>query len=135
MSKWRRLHIISQILILGCAASAHGEVEDCGQILRAPIPGDIIYVLCPSLPNLSEQQAKSIVWAVLDMTSRRAGDTRIFFLSDRSVLDRDRQYQDMGKRIESWGDVFVGAYHTNSNLLTVRSASESRWRNIYIPYR
>ena len=123
------------MLILGCAASVAGDVEDCGQVLRAPFHGDIIYVLCPSLPDLSEQQALSVIWAVLNTTSLRAGDTRIFFFSDTSVLDRDWQYQNMEKRIESWGDVFVGAYHTNSNLLTVRSASEGGWRNIYIPYR
>ena len=123
------------MLILGCAASADGDVENCGQVLRAPFHGNTIYVLCPSLPDLSEQQAQNIVWAVLNTTSRRAGDTIILFFSDSSILCCHREYQNMEKWIERWGDVFVGAYHTNSNLLTLRSASESVWRNIYIPYR
>ena len=135
MSKCSHLLIVSQILILGCAAGPDSYVADCGQVLGGPIHGDTIYVICPSLPDLSQQQAHSIVGAVLDKTSRTEGDIRIIFLSDTSVLDRDRQYQNMEKRLESWGDVFVGAYHTHSELLTVRSASEGDWRNTYLPLR
>ena len=133
MSTRRHVHIVFQLLILGCSASPGDNVVDCGKVLGGPIHGDTIYVHCPSLPKLSEQQAHSIIVAVLDNTSRIAGDTRIIFLSDPSVLDRERQYQNMEKRLESWGDAFVGTYHTQSSLLTVRSTCDNDWRNVYLP--
>ncbi len=135
MSAWRHLQIVSQLLILGCTVSPDDDVADCGKVLGGPIHGDTIYVLCPSLSKLSERQAHSLIGSVLDNTSRIAGDTRIIFLSDPSVLDRDWQYQNMEKRLESWGDAFVGTYHTHSSLLTVRSSSDNGWRNVHLSFR
>ena len=132
---WRRLCIVSLFLTLGCTASADDDVADCGTVLGSPNRGETIYVYCPSLPKLSEKQARNIIVAVLDNTSRLAGETQLLFLSDPSVLDRDWQYQNMEKRLESWGDAFIGAYHTHSSLLTVRSASENEWRDVYLPIR
>ena len=132
MFMWRHLCVVVQLLILGCTAAADDNVADCGKVLGGPIHGDTIYVLCPSLSKLSERQMYSVIETVLDETSRIAGDTIIIFLSDPSVLDREWQYQNMEKRLESWGDVFVGSYHTNSGLLTVRSASDNNWRNVRI---
>ena len=131
MSAWRHLLIVVQLLILGCAVAADDNVAGCGKVLGGPIHRDTIYVLCPSLSKLSERQAYSVIETVLDETSRIAGDTRIIFLSDPSVLDGG-QYQNMEKRLESWGDAFVGKYHTNSGLLTVKSTSDNGWRNVHI---
>ncbi len=128
MFAWRHLYIVSLLSTLGCTASAGDGVADCGKVLGGPIHGDTIYVLCPSLSELSERQAYGVVEAVLDQTSRISGDTRIIFLSDPSALDRDWQYQNMEKRLESWGDAFIGTYHTNSGLLTVRSSTDDEWR-------
>ena len=130
MFAWRHLYIVSLLLALGCTASADDGVAGCGKVLGGPIHGDTIYVLCSSLSELSERQAYGIVEAVLDQSSRIAGDTQIIFLSDPSVLDRDWQYQNMEKRLESWGDALIGTYHTNSGLLTVRSSSNDEWQNV-----
>ena len=130
MFAWRHLYIVFLLLMLGCTANADDNTADCGKVLGGPIHGDTIYVLCPSLSELSESQAYGVVEAVLDQTSRTAGETRIIFLSDPTVFDRDWQYQNMEKRLESWGDAFVGTYHTNSGLLTVRSSSDDEWRNV-----
>ncbi len=128
MFAWRHLYIVSLLSTLGCTASAGDGVAECGKVLGGPIHGDTIYVLCRSLSEVSERQAYGVVEAVLDQTSRIAGDTRIIFLRDPSVLDRDWQYQNMEKRLESWGDAFIGTYHTNSGLLTVRSSTDDEWR-------
>ena len=128
MFAWRHLYIVSLLSTLGCTASAGDGVAECGKLLGGPIHGDTIYVLCRSLSEVSERQAYGVVEAVLDQTSRIAGDTRIIFLRDPSVLDRDWQYQNMEKRLESWGDAFIGTYHTNSGLLTVRSSTDDEWR-------
>ncbi len=135
MSIWRHLSVVCLLLIVPCAANTADPAEQCGHILNGPRHRETIYVFCPSLPELSPQQARSVVIAVLDTTDRIAGDTRIFFFSDASVLNRDRWPQDQEKLIESWGDAFVGAYHTHSSLLTVRSVSDNKWRNIYLPIR
>ena len=116
--------------MLACTASADDEGTDCGTVLGGPIQGDTIYVLCPSLPELSTLKAHSVVKAVLNQTSRVAGYTLIVFVSDSYILERDWQYQDMERRLENWGDAFVGAYYTNSGLLTVRSAIDGKWQNI-----
>ena len=103
---------------------------DCGKVLRGLNGGDTIYVSCQSLSGLSKAEVLRIVEAVLRESPRRAGDTRIIFLSDPYVLDRDWQYQNMEKRLVSWGDAFVGMYHTNSGLPMYRSSSDGKWRNI-----
>lgn len=126
----RHLRVVSLLLVFGCAASADDDDADCGTVLGDPTHSDTIYVLCPSLCELSENETHSVIEAVLDKTSRLAGDTRLIFLADPAVLERDWQYQNMEKRLESWGDAFVGTYHTNSGLLTVRSTSYGEWRNV-----
>ncbi len=130
MFAWRHLHTVSLLLVLASTASADDEGTGCGTVLGGPIHGDTICVLCPTLPELSELEAHEVIAAVLNQTSRVAGNTWIVFLSDPSVLERDWQYQDMERRLESWGDSFVGTYQTNSGLLTVRSATDGKWRNI-----
>lgn len=69
------------------------------------------------MSELSDSQAYAVVEAVLDQTSRIAGDTRIVFLSDPLVQHRAWQYQNMEKRLETWGDTFLGTYHTQTDLL------------------
>lgn len=128
----RQLHVVFLLLFLGCQASAEDGGTDCGKVLGGPNHGDTIYVLCPSLSGLSKAEAHSIVESVLLLSPRRASDTRIVFLSDPSVLERDWQYQNMEKRLASWGDIFVGMYHTNSGLLMYRSSSDGKWRNIQL---
>lgn len=129
---WRHLHVVFLLLVLGCQASAEDDGADCGKLIGGSNHSDTIYVLCPSLSGLSKAEAHSIVESVLIRSSRRAGDTRIIFLSDPSVLERDWQYQNMEKRLASWGDIFVGMYHTNSGLLMYRSSSDGKWRNIQL---
>lgn len=130
MFVWRNLHVVFLVLVLGCQASAADDGMDCGKVLRGPNGSDTVYVSCPSLSGLSKAEALSIVESVLRESPRRAGDTRIIFLSDPSVLDRDWQYQNIEKRLSSWGDAFVGMYHTNSGVLMYRSSSDGKWRNI-----
>ena len=126
----RNPHVVLLLLVLGWQASAADGGIDCGKLLRGLNGSDTIYVSCTSLSGLSKAEALSIVESVLRESPRRADDTRIIFLSDPSVLDRDWQYQNMEKRLESWGDAFVGMYHTNSGLLMYRSSSDGKWRNI-----
>lgn len=133
MSKWRYLILVFALLVISCVSSSDGQTEPCGQILNGPNFGDGIYVLCPSLSELSPQQARGIIEVLLNTTPRSQGDTHILFFGDTSVLDRDWQFINQDKRIESWGDTFVGAYRTQSSILTVRSATGSTWQNIYLP--
>ncbi len=132
MFVWRHLHVVFLLLVLGCQASAADDGSVCGKVLGGPDHSDTIYVLCSSLSGLSKAEAHSIVESVLHVSPRRADDTRIIFLSDPSVLERDWQYQNMEKRLASWGDVFVGMYHTNSGLLMYRSSIDGKWRNIQL---
>ena len=132
-SKWRHLCISCLLLISPLAADPADSDEECGRILSGPDRWYTIYVLCPNLPKMSPEQARSVIVAVLDGTTRKVGDTRIFFFRDESVLRRDRRPADQGRLIESWGDAFVGAYHTRSQLLTVRSTTNNEWRNIHLP--
>ncbi len=132
MFAWRHLYLVSLLLVLGSFASADDGSAECGTVLGGPIHGDTIYVLCPSLTGLSKDEAYNLIKTVLHQTSRRAGDTRLIFLSDPAVLDRDWQYQDMEKRLASWGDAFVGMYHTSSGLLMYRSSTDGKWRNIHL---
>ena len=133
MSNWRHLCIVCLLLITPIAANPDNPTEQCGRLLSGPRHGDTIYVFCPTLPDLSPEQARSVIIAVLDTTTRIAGDTRIFFFRDESVLRRDRWPANQERLIESWGDAFVGAYHTHSSLLTVRSTSDDEWQNIHLP--
>jgi hypothetical protein len=129
---WRQLHVAFLLLVLGCTASADDSIAECGTVLSVPIHDDTIYVLCPSLSGLSKDEAYNVIETVLRQTSRRAGDTRLIFLSDPAVLDREWQYQDMQARLASWGDIFVGMYHTSSGLLKYRSSTDGKWRNIHL---
>jgi len=132
MFVWRHLHVVFLLLVLGCQESAKDDGTDCRNVLGGPNHGDTIYVLCSSLSGLSKAEAHSIVESVLLLSPQRTVDTRIIFLSDPSVLERDWQYQNMEKRLASWGDVFVGMYHTNSGLLMYRSSSDGKWRNVQL---
>lgn len=54
MLAWRHLYIVSQLLLMGSVANADDGDADCGKVLGGPIHSDTIYVLCPSLSELSE---------------------------------------------------------------------------------
>ena len=128
-----KLLVVCLLLIASCVVKSDNPAENCGRLLSGPRHGDTIYVLCPSLPELSPEQARGVVKTVLDKTTRLAGETRIFFFRDESVLHQDRWPANQERLIESWGDAFVGSYHTHSSLLTVRSTANDEWRNIHLP--
>ena len=129
----RHLFILCLFLAAPLSGSPADPPEECGRILDGPDRRDTIYVFCPALPKMNADQARSVVIAVLDSTSRASGDTRIFFFRDESVLRRDRWPANQGKLIESWGSALVGAYHTHSQLLTVRSTADDEWREMRLP--
>jgi len=129
----RHWFITCLLLASSLSANATDPTEECGRILNGPSSWDTIYVFCPSLPQMNAKQAQSLVMAVLDGTTRKSGDTRIFFFRDESVLHRDRWPADHGRLIESWGTAVVGTYHTRSQLLTVRSTDKDEWREINMP--
>lgn len=128
----RHLHVVFLLLIVVCQASVASDDTGCGKVLSTPNHSDTIYVLCPSLSGLNKAEVHRIVESVLHVSPRRAADNRIIFLSDPSVLEREWQYQNMEERLASWGDVFVGMYHTNSGLLMYRSSTDGKWRNIQL---
>ncbi len=132
-SKWRHLCVSCLILTLPFATNSADPEKECGRLLSGPDRRHTIYVFCPALPDMSAEKARTIIMALLDSTSRASGDTRIFFFRDESVLNRDSWPAEQGRLIASWGDAFVGAYHTRSQLLTVRSKSSNAWRNIHLP--
>ena len=133
MSNTLRNVAVCLLLIAPVVANSAELPDGCGRLLSGPQHGHVIYVFCPSLPELSQLQAHALVMAVLDTTTRRSGDTLIFFFRDESVLHRDLVPASHERRIESWGNALVGSYNTHSNLLTVRSASSDKWRNIHLP--
>ncbi len=57
----------------------------------------------------------------------------IVFVQHESLIDEDRQRVRRGWLIRDWGDALVGVYHTQSQLLTVRSAEDDGWREVYLP--
>ena len=132
-SKWRHVFIFCLLSILPLFASSDGITEECGRLLSGPADRHTIYVYCPELPLMDAEQARSVIIAVLDGTTRSSGDTRIFFFRDESVLHRNSWPADQGRLIESWGSAFVGAYHTHTQLLTVRSAADDEWRELHLP--
>ncbi len=132
MLVWRHLHVVTLLYLLGMSAFADDSRAECGKVLDDPIHGDAIYVLCPSISGLNKGDMYSVIESALAESSRPAGDIRIVFLSDPTVLERDRQYQDMEKRLASWGDAFVGMYHTNSGHLMYRSSVDGEWRNVFL---
>ena len=85
-SKWRHLCISCLLLILPLAANPADLTDDCGRLLSGPQHVHIVYVLCPSLPELDQEQAHAVVMAVLDTTTRRSGDTLILFFANRDVV-------------------------------------------------
>jgi hypothetical protein len=132
-SKWRHLCFSCSLLIMPLAANPADSADDCGRLLSGPQHRHIVYVLCPSLPELDQEQAHTVVMAVLDTTTRRSGDTLILFFADESAVHGDLRPWITDRRIERWGNAFVGSYNTASNLLTVRSGTGDKWRNIYLP--
>jgi hypothetical protein len=129
-SVWRLIFLSCSFSIC-CVSLVSAELpDDCGKLLRGPNYGHTLYVFCPSLPELSDEQAHSLVVGVLDYTTRRAGDIRIFFFRDESILRRDSWPANQERLIESWGDALVGAYHTHTQLLTVRSENSDSWREM-----
>lgn len=132
-ANWRHVLVLCLLSAVPIAASAHCASKECGRLLSGLANRHTIYVVCPGLPEMNAEQALSVIIAVLDGTTRISGDTRIFFFRDESVLRRDRQPADQGRLIESWGKAFVGAYHTHTGLLTVRSAADDKWREIHLP--
>ena len=133
-SNWHYLCVACLLSIGPLAISLAEPADECGRILSGPSRGgEVIYVFCPLLPELSTEQARSLVVSLLNSTTRISGDVQFFFLSDESVLHRDWWWQDQGRLIESLGDAFVGAYHTRTGLLTIRPLSGDEWRNISVP--
>lgn len=132
-SKWRHVSIFCLLSIFPLAANSDDVTEECGRLLSGPEHGDTIYVFCPELPQLSAEQVRSLIIAVLDGTTRISGDTRIFFFRDESVLRREFWPADQGRLLKSWGIAFVGAYHTRTQLLAVRSTTNDGWRELHLP--
>ncbi len=128
-----RLLCVLSVLISPTNAESPELPADCGRLLNAAYFRYAIYVHCPALPQLSAEQAQSLVMALLDGTDRPAGHTMIVFVQDESLFDRDRQRVRSGWLISDWGDDLVGVYLTQSQLLTVRSAEDEGWREIYLP--
>ena len=132
-SYWR-LICISLLFPFSTSAEVSPDLpEDCGRLISGPPARDAIYVYCESLPQLTEEQALSLVIKVLNGTTRAAGEVRIFFFRDESVLHRNRWPADQGRLIDSWGGALVGAYHTQSQYLSVRTETDEGWREIYLP--
>lgn len=132
-SVWRYICISCLIMFSAASADFEGLSDECGRVLVGPHNWDAIYIFCPALPQFNPEQAQGLVMAVLDSTSRISGPTRIFFFGDESVLHRDRRPADQGRLIESWGKALVGAYHTEDQVLAVRSTTSEEWRNLYLP--
>jgi hypothetical protein len=132
-SRWLHLCFLSLWLLSAFAADNAKESEECGRLISGPTRWGAIYVFCPNLPQMSAKQALRVVIEVLDGTTRKAGDTSIYFFSDESVLRRDRWPAEQGLLIESWGSAFVGVYRTENEVLIVRSTSKDDWREIHLP--
>ena len=132
-SRWRHVFIFCLLFISSLAANADDVTKECGHPLSGPDRWDTIYVFCAELPQMDAEQARRVIIEVLDGTTRISGDTRIFFFRDESVLRRDHWPADQGRLIDSWGGAFVGAYHTHTQLLTVRSTTNDEWREIHLP--
>ena len=107
--------------------------EDCGRLISGTDARYAIYAYCPSLPQLSAEQALELVIALLEGTNRRSGHTVIVFVRTESVPDRDRWRSERGLLSRSWSQGFVGVYHTRSQLLTVRTVTDDGWRDVYLP--
>lgn len=122
------LFVFSLLLIVGGFAGANDGTTECGAVLNGPIDDDAIYVHCPSLTGLSKYDAYIIIESVLHQSPQNDGDIIVIFLSDPTVLDRDWQYQNLEKRLASWGDAVVGMYNRSSHLLMYRSSSDGKWR-------
>ena len=131
-SRWIPLCFSSLWLLSAFAADNAKESEECGRLISGPVKWGAIYVFCPNLPNMTAMQARRVVINVLDSTTRRAGDTSIYFFSDESVLRRDRWPAEQGLLMESWGSAFVGVYRTENEVLTVRSITQDDWREIHL---
>ncbi len=134
ISASRALFLVS-LLLPPIATSLAETSKDCGELLSGPFTGGYtLYVFCPSLLDLNPAKTHDLIVETLDRAPQRlAGEVRIFFFADRSVLKRERWPADQERLIESWGDALLGTYHTASGLLTVRSIGPDKWRNIYLP--
>ena len=132
MSKYRRL-VVYLLLSMPNATSFAEPSQDCGRLLSGPFDRYTIYVFCPSLLDLSREQAREVIVSAVDTsTPRVSGDVRILFFADESVLHRKSWPANQDRLIDSWGEAFLGAYHTQSSLLTVRSKDSDKWRNIHL---
>jgi hypothetical protein len=134
ISASRALFLVS-LLLAPIATSLAETSKECGELLSGPFTGGYtLYVFCPSLLDLNSAKTHDLIVETLDRAPQPlAGDVRIFFFADRSVLKRERWPADQERLIESWGDALLGIYHTASGLLTVRSIGTDKWRNIYLP--
>ena len=130
-----RTLLLVSLLVAPVATSLAETSKECGELLSGPFPGGYtLYVFCPSLLVLSPGKTHNLIVETLDAAPQRlAGDVRIFFFADKSVLKKERWPADQERLIESWGDALLGTYHTASGLLTVRSIGTDKWRNLYLP--
>ncbi len=130
---WRSIGICCLLGLSAVASEAAHQPEECGRLLSVTPARGAIYVLCPDLPQLSSAQAFSLVIDVLDGTDRLTGETMILFFSDDSVAERGRWPTPPRRLLEEWGGSFVGVYHTNSQILTVRAVGEDEWLEVFLP--
>jgi len=98
--------------------------ESCNKVVSGYEKSDLMYVVCPDLPNLSLEQMNRAVKAVMAHNTIVMDEILVYFVATKGDVGNDNLKPNN----------FIGFYYTHDSILTLWPEIESKRKDIKINY-